>query len=453
MNKLLFTLLCLPIALMAQAQNADARFGKLLNESRWFELAGELKGTPPDSVHPLLYKMAKAMTYHNFNQPDSACAVIGDLLNNHQKELGGNTLSMAALLGMNLARLDRYAEAADLMQDLYDQLKAQGVDSTQTKGFFSLARQYRVFADNAPICKPLHPAGAYRVPMKTHNAMHIAKDKASKGHFITMDGSLNGKASTLVFDTGAGVNIISSRQMRDYGLRSLDVTMPMSGIGTQQGRYAMADTLRIGDMVWANVPFLVVDIQTGDAVSDSIGTLLPPVIGLPIMLRMQEIQLDFARRQFVVPATPTPSPLRESNLSRGDQENLRLATTDEEGQPLYFHFDTGGYETTLQPRWYERHKEETLAEGTPDSLRVAGVGAAMVTCGYRLPHKAFRLGNGVAVLDSVMVNTGIDTHSEERRKANYLTGEEDGTLGLDVLERFSKVILNLKDMYLEGIPY
>lgn len=268
-----------------------------------------------------------------------------------------------------------------------------------------------------------------------------------------MDGRLNGKASTLVFDTGAGVNIISSRQMRDYGLRTLDVTMPMSGIGTQQGRYAMADTLRIGDMAWANVPFLVVDIQTGDAVSDSIGTLLPPVIGLPIMLRMQEIQLDFARRQFVVPATPTPSPLRESNLSRGDQENLRLATTDEEGQPLYFHFDTGGYETTLQPRWYERHKEETLAEGTPDSLRVAGVGAAMVTRGYRLPHKAFRLGNGVAVLDSVMVNTGIDTHSEERRKANYLTGEEDGTLGLDVLERFSKVILNLKDMYLEGIPY
>ena len=77
----------------------------------------------------------------------------------------------------------------------------------------------------------------------------------------------------------------------------------------------------------------------------------------------------------------------------------------------------------------------------------------MVTRGYRLPHKAFRLGNGVAVLDSVMVNTGIDTHSEERRKASYLTGEEDGTLGLDVLERFSKVILNLKDMYLEGIPY
>lgn len=44
------------------------------------------------------------MTYHYFNQPDSACIMSGDLLNNHQKELGGNTLNMAILLGMNPAR-------------------------------------------------------------------------------------------------------------------------------------------------------------------------------------------------------------------------------------------------------------------------------------------------------------------------------------------------------------
>ena len=73
----------------------------------------------------------------------------------------------------------------------------------------------------------------------------------------------------------------------------------------------MADTLRIGGMKWANVPFFVVDIQTGDARIDSIGTLLPPVIGLPIMLRMKEVRLDFEHRQFIIPATPSPNPLSE----------------------------------------------------------------------------------------------------------------------------------------------
>lgn len=282
--------------------------------------------------------MAVAITHHFFNRPDSACSVLGDLLNNHQEELGDNTLSMATLMGMNLARANHYAEAADVMQGIYDQLKA-GAD----RGYRMCALQYRAFADNAPTCKPLHRANTYFVPMGVHNAMHMGKDKTAKGHFITMDGRINGKESTLVFDTGAGTNIISSNQARDYGLRLLDATVSMFGVGTQQGRYAIADTLRIGDMAWSNVPFLIIDIQTGRADADSVGALLPPVIGLPVMHRMQEIQLDFEHRQFIIPAAPSPCLPNGSNLLRTELERLRLTTTNEHGTPLYFHLDTGGY--------------------------------------------------------------------------------------------------------------
>lgn len=449
----IITLLNFFFALSLQAQNADERIGALIGESRWFDLARELNVTPVESVSPLLHKMALAMTYHYFNKSDSACIVLDDLLNNHQEELGGNTLNMAVLWGMNLARTDKYAEAADLIQDLCTQLKEQGADSTQTIGLLSLARQYRAYADNAPVCQPLHQPGTYRIPMKTHNTMHAADERTNKGHFIAMDGRINGMESTLVFDTGAGINIISSAQARDYGLRRLDATVLMSGVGKQQGQYAMADTLRIGDMVWVNVPFLIVDIQTDNAKVDSIGTLLPPVVGLPIMLRMKEVQLDFEHQMFIVPATPSPCPFPESNLLRTDSEGLRLATTDKDGQPLYFHLDTGGYNTRLLPHWYERHKDEVQAAGTPDSVRVAGVGAVQVTHGYRLPHKEFRLGTGTTVLDSVMVDTGIDFHSGEVKLNHFLAGEEDGIIGLNLLECFRMVTLNLQEMYLEAIPY
>lgn len=451
--KKLLVLLNLLVALSIQAQNADERIGTLMGESRWFDLAHELNATPRDSVNPLLHKMALAMTYHYFNQPDSACIVLKNLLNNHQEELGDNTLNMTVLLGMNLARTDHYAEAADLMQELCNQLKAQGADSTHTAGLLTLMRQYRAFANNAPICQPLHHPDTYCIPMKTHNMIHTVGNTGKEGHFITMDGCINGVRSTLVFDTGAGVNIISSQQSRDYGLRLLDVTIPMAGVGTQQGQYAIADTLQIGDMVWAKVPFLVVDIQTGNAKMDSAGSMLPPVIGLPIMLRMKEIRLDFEHQMFVIPATPSPRPFNASNLLRTDSEGLRLATTDNNGRPLYFHFDTGGYNTTLSPHWYEQHTDEVQAAGTPDSLRVAGVGAVLKTRGYRLPHKEFRIGNGTAVLDSVMVNTGIDLHSDELKKEYFLEGEEDGILGLNLLERFKLVIFNGFEMYLEAVPY
>lgn len=321
--KRILTILCLLATLTAQAQNADERIGTLISGSRWFDLERELKVTPADSVNPMLYKMATALTHHYFNRPDSACIVLEDLLNNYPEALGDNTLSMAMLMGVNLARTDRYAEAAGLIQDICSQLAAQGVDST----------------------------------------------------------------------------------------------------------------------------------QTGNAEADSIVTALPPVIGMPVMLRMQEVQLDFEHRQFIIPTTPSPNPLSESNLLRTDGDNLRIATTDEDGQPLLLHFDTGGYSTTLLPYWYERNQAGVQADGTPDSLRVAGVGGVSITRSYRLPYKEFRLGNGTTVLDSVMVDTGIDLHTGVTQTVQYLNGAEDGTIGLDILENFKMVILNLEEMYIEAIPY
>ncbi len=382
MMRKILVLSCLFASLNVQAQHADARISQLMNESRWFDLAQELKTTPADSVTPWVRQMGVAMTHYFFNRPDSACMVLTDLLGKHQQELGDHTLNMVALLAVNLGRTEQYADAAGLIRNLCDQLGALGMDSTQTAPYRMMARQ--------------------------------------------------------------------------YGLRRLGMDVTVGGIGgMKQGYYAMADTLRIGGMTWINVPFYVVDLQTGHAEADRLGKdlQLPPVVGLPILLRMQEIQLDFARREFVIPAVPTPSPLRESNMIRTDSECLQVKVADETGAPLYFHFDTGSYYTNMQPAWYGRHRKEVEAAGIPDSLRQAGIGGVSITRSYILPQKKFRIGSGTAVLDSVGVNTGIDLHTGQLDKAAFSNGQEDGFLGLNLLEKFSKVIINLKDMYLETIPY
>ena len=65
----------------------------------------------------------------------------------------------------------------------------------------------------------------------------------------------------------------------------------------------------------------------------------------------------------------------------------------------------------------------------------------------------FRIGNGTATIDSIKVNTGIDLHTGQLKTTVFSNGTEDGVLGLNALEKFSKVILNLKDMYMEAIPF
>ena len=79
-----------------------------------------------------------------------------------------------------------------------------------------------------------------------------------------MNGSINGKEGRFLFDTGAGGNLITPKLARAYGLRSLDTDITIGGIGgMKQGGYAIADTLRIGGLTWLNVPFAVIDTQTG----------------------------------------------------------------------------------------------------------------------------------------------------------------------------------------------
>lgn len=448
MLKKLLLASCLIVSINIQAQNADVRIGQLINESNWFELEHELKTAPADSISPFLRQLATAMAHHYFNRPDSACTVLADLLNNHQQELGDQTMSTVILLSTNLARIGHYNDAADLLQNLYDQLTAMRTDSTLTEPYKAQAQQYRALAACGSFYQPLHESDEYHIPM-------VIDDNDGQ-HSIEMDGSINGKEGHFLFDTGAGGNLITPKLAKEYELRSLDTDITVAGVGgLKEGGYAIADTLRIGGLTWLNVPFAVIDTQTGHEEADKYNEKfqLPPVIGLPVMFCMQEILLDFAHRELVVPAIPTRNPFAKSNLLRTDTEGLQLKTTDETGNHVYFHFDTGCYYTYMQPTWYKRHKKEVDSAGVPDSLRMAGIGGVSITRTYKLPHMKIRIGNGTTMIDSVNVNTGIDLHTRQLKTTSFSDGAEDGVIGLNALEKFSKVIINLKDMYLEAIPF
>ena len=444
MWKKLFAIFSLFVSMSIQAQNVDGRIASLINQSNWFELEQALKETPANSISPFLRQLATAMTHHYFNRPDSACVVLSDLLGNHQQELGDHTMNMVILLSTNLARTGHYNDAAGLLQSLYDQLTALGTDSTLTVAYRDQAQQYRALAACGTLYRPLHKSDEYRIPM-------VIDDKGGQ-HSIEMDGSINGREGRFLFDTGAGGNLITSELAKKYGLRSLDADITVGGVGgLKQGDYAIADTLRIGEMTWVNVPFAVIDAQTGHDEADKFSEKfqLPPVIGLPVMFCMQEIQLDFEHRELIIPTIQTSSPWGKSNLLRTDTEGLQLKTTIDTGHPVYLHFDTGSYYTYMQPAWYNRHQKEVNSAGVPDSLRMAGIGGVSITRTYRLPQMKFHIGNGTATIDSVKVNTGIDLHTGQMKSHDT----EDGVLGLNALEKFSKVIINLKDMYMEAIPY
>ena len=161
MNRFITFTISVIMAVAAMAQSADERIGSLMGDGRWFELERAMRDTALcNDLNPVVRGMGQSLVAHYFNRPEQACSTLSDLLNNHQQELGDNTLSMASLLGINLYRAGHYAEAANLLQSLADQLAAQGVDSTTVAGYTIIAGQCRSFADIGDVCHPLHP-GVY----------------------------------------------------------------------------------------------------------------------------------------------------------------------------------------------------------------------------------------------------------------------------------------------------
>lgn len=450
MKKLLAGLLLLTSQLVA-AQSADERIGTLINERRWFDLQRELQITPADSLLPMLHTLGNSVVKHYFNQPESACKFITTLLQNFQQEIGGeNAVNMAYFLGSNLARQGLYKDAAELVQGLVDQLKAQQANSDQVAALQKIADTNKIYARIDNICRPLHPVGKYTIPILTDSKLH-----SKGGGFIAMNGHLNQIPKQLIFDTGAGVNIISSKDADECKLRKLDFFVDMSGIGTQQGQIAIADTLQIGETMWQNVPFFIVDIATGHTAADKvIAKGLAPVIGLPVMLQMKEMQLDFVNGTLTIPATFTPNQLRYSNLMLKDNGGLRVEAYNEQKEPLYFHLDTGSSSTMMNPRWYNNHKESIQSTGIKDSLRMGGVGGVVQQHSYLMKNLRFQIGTGQAPLDSIHAGTGIDLHTGQPVISTIFTDpEEDGVIGVDLLEKFARVIINLQEMYIEATPH
>lgn len=450
MNRFITFTISVIMAVAAMAQSADERIGSLMGDGRWFELERAMRDTVLcNDLNPVVRGMGQSLVAHYFNRPEQACSTLSDLLNNHQQELGDNTLSMASLLGINLYRAGHYAEAANLLQSLADQLAAQGVDSTTVAGYTIIAGQCRSFADIGDVCHPLHPSGEYHLPLVADNRMHAVSGD-TVAHFICVEAEINGTSDLFIFDTGAGMNVVTSEMAKKFGLRPLDTKAVAQGFGIVHGEYAIADTLRIGNMAWKNVPFVVMDDSTGHPEADKALSKMRPVLGLPVMLTMGEMQLDFERNELIIPASPSSIQLDSSNMMRTDTENLTIAAADEDGEPLLMHFDTGGYYTIMSPQWYRSHKAKVETCGTPDTLRMAGAGGVSITRSYRIPGKGINIGGQTARLDSLTINTGISIDNKSTNETPLLSAT-DGTIGLDCLERFSKVVINFREMYIEGI--
>jgi hypothetical protein len=240
-----------------------------------------------------------------------------------------------------------------------------------------------------------------------------------------------------IFDTRANISTISKTYAKKLGLHILDVSYNegsgATGIQFKTGM-GIADSLYIGDILVKNVFFQVMP--------DSILYIAPVkfqlniIIGFPVIAQLQEVHI-FKDGKITIPATPAKSGLHNFALD-GLDPVLALKSGDD---TLSFHFDSGASTSMLYLAYFNKYKTNVLKTAVKKTVGFGGAGGSQKKEVYILPKLNLTVDNKTVTIDSVSVLTKPITPGEKFY----------GNIGQDFLNKFSEIVYNFKDMYIQGV--
>ena len=150
---------------------------------------------------------------------------------------------------------------------------------------------------------------------------------------------------------------------------------------------------------------------------------------------MGETQILFDQWQLMFPYKQTPMPETGRNLTN---DMLMKATKD--GHLLQFILDTGDTTAELYASYYEKFRREVDAVAVKDRITTGSYGNVSTFKTLFLPNGvSFNVGSTPVTIDEIyiMPETGNRLH------------HHDGRMGMDLIRRFRKTTINMRDMFVK----
>ena len=431
----IMALLCL-FMFQAKAQQADIRIASLINDEDWFTLSEELP-LYKDSIRAgYLRLIADALLATHTNRTAEAITMLGELLTKHQEEIGTQSALNFALLRLQLiGEQGHYAEAADGIQRIIEQLESAGV--TETQSLHTMYAHYNILREYAPLTI-LRPEHDVNVPFrliepkvsKQEEWMRGGK-KSYKGNLMTVPVTIHGKEHPFIFDTGAGATFLFENTAKELGLTILQDTVTINE--SQKGLRAYIDSLQIGEMTIRNVVAYV-------GFSDAIDTLMDgmdAILGMDVISAIGETQILMDKQQLVFPLhfIPMQQDTKNNLLINGSL----LLRTKKDSIPLTFQFDTGCSTAELYEGYYSKFKAMVDQIAEKDTITTFNYGQIMNSEVLLLPQVEFTINTTPVHIDEVYLYPSSSAYLHQN----------DGRLGMEFLRQFKKIIINLKHMYLD----
>lgn len=438
MRRIIQLLICLWAILPLKAQTEDdGRIAHCLNTSDWFELRRVYEQADKEALMPMLKVFAESMISTQFNQPEKACASIRELMNNYGNEIGvSNMLGMGFMLASNEAKQGKYTDASQTLSTIIKTFEPYA-DSTSLAMHRQFEKQYRILGQYPTVNQTaVSPQTDFQIPFR----LDSVGPKKKRALTMMIPAAINQKPQDIVFDTGAGVNVVSTKAAKELGLDLHETLTRVTGVNTQSGTFAIAQEMQLGNLTLKNVPFFVVDISSGVDSIDVYMKHLDMIIGVDFINAMKEIQIDFEKKEIVIPQTFSSIQANEtSNLSGGINS---LFTVEGKGneERLLFHLDTGAGGSILDNKYFLSHKDYLTTHCQTDTLRSAGAGGVIIEEAYILPNFQLEINGACHTFPKILVST-----QGGAADLNY------GNFGMDYFLQFKKVIYNTQSMFVRLI--
>lgn len=436
MRKILSTL-AFVVPVMAFAKSYDDQIGGAINTGDWFALDSIYSAAPKDSIHPFLNAFTRGMLGNRFNRPDVSIPAFEELLQSHTAYLDiQNFLNSAVMHSMDYSRISENAKAASLLSSVLEATKSQ-LDTAAIEAMQRYVDQYSALSAYRPYTVAFEKEIG-TIPFRIAQVGNVRHDTM----LMYLENSyVSGKSVDIVFDTGAGVNMISDSLATVLGLIPINAYNNVSGMGVQKAGYAMARELKIGGVTVYDVPFCVMSLATGNEEADRYINCFNLVVGSELMMQLKDLTVDFINREIVIPSeAPTRSGV-QSDICLSSTMNL-LAKGSVLNDHMLMCIDTGNASYgSLSSNFFKANKDYIISRGKLDTLRMAGIGGVHVSECYQVPDMAIELGGSVLIIPQLSVNM--------QDPAGY---DYECVLGLKSLMRFGKIRFNMVDFTLSTFP-
>ncbi|WP_372645825.1 retropepsin-like aspartic protease [Ancylomarina sp.] len=407
-----------------QAQSPNELIGQLIGGDDMFELQKQ-HDLLKDSIIPMLDCMSEAMLAVSFNQPDKGIKALEDLLSNedYQAQLGIGTIANFIYLNADVFENKyNFKAAVKLLQSFLEQTK--DVPLGQIKSILQNKLEFNTSLAKAKAFKVVRPNKDCEIDF------HL--EKAGRGESLMVNAEINGKDLLMIFDTGCPkYSLLSESTAKNLGIVKIADSISMVGVGKGTAWVGTTDSLCLGEIICYNPIFYVVPkIVTDTTLNDF------AVLGADIFNALDEVNFYPKNKKIIFPAQLSVLPESGNNLvMKNRQPYLKLNLN---GKSCLMHFDSGNVQTYLTHHYYERNKASIEKLGVMDSLRIGGFGGISIQKSYRLPLTKFELEGREFNFDQVQVSTESALH----------TWREDGIFGTDFLQKFNKIVLSYKHMFI-----